>query len=141
MVKAFFNFSNKSVFLMDFGGAIVLSKSIIFATEIRGLSLAKSKNEYFSTEYILVGLKYSVTSTLTLIGEIEKSLNHDHIIKFGCGYLLKDFIEIRSGLIPNYKKITFGFGIYLNSKWVIDYGFIHSFSISDNHAFSLTKYF
>jgi len=135
------NLSNKSTFLFDFGGAIIVSKNIIFATEIRGLSLSKSRNEYFAPEYILVGLKYSVTSSFTLHCEIEKSLNHDPLIKFGCSYLLKDFIELRSGLIPTNKKITFGFGINLSSKWVIDYGFIHCISISDNHAFSLTKYF
>ncbi len=135
------NLSNKNNLLFDFGGAIILSKNIIFATEIRGLSLSKFRNKYFSSEYVLIGLKYSVTSSFTLLSEIEKSLNHDHLIKFGCSYLLKDFIELRSGIIPTNKKISFGFGINLSSKWVIDYGFIHSISISDNHAFSLTKYF
>ena len=69
-----------------------------------------------------MGIAYSPTDKLTLVGELEKVSDVKGNAKFGIQYEIVEAFALRAGFNTNPSVVTFGVGYRLSTGWSFDVG-------------------
>ena len=83
--------------------------------------LSAFEDDRFST-YMRLGLNYSISKKVSLLAEIDKSIESKLRAKAGMEYELLDRFFLRLGAASNPTEITFGFGYEFKNRLKIDLG-------------------
>jgi len=125
--------------VLEFGGLVTISDQLQFAGHAYNINQAKlSENETLPT-ILKAGIAYRPLSTISILGEVQKDLDFDEIVKVALEYEIVKEVWIRTGVSTNPFKAAFGAG----TKWRslgFDYAFNDQTDLGSIHEFSLAYY-
>ena len=106
---------------IEFGGIVEISKNIIVASHIFNLSNSLFRKGFSDLPVIIkAGISYRPVEPLMFNIEYEHTLDQFSLIKIGMEYALKGTVFLRSGVVVDNHKPTFGIG-FKPRKFYVNY--------------------
>ncbi len=122
-------YGQRNLFTFDVGFQYLPNNKVLIGAHVFNpvpIELEKVYGEKIAT-IMRLGLAYMPTKKLTLLGEIEKDLVFQPIIKFGIEYQVAEKFFLRGGFNSYPLRGTFGFGVHLKQFNIDVGGNYHSF--------------
>ncbi len=116
-------FETRSALSISVGGIAEITPQITVGAYIVNLNqpeIAAQNGEQLPTK-LVTGIKLDPTPTISLMGEVEKDLDFDPVVKGAIEYRLYKKIQFRTGFNFNPRSFFTGLG-YNTSRLQIDYG-------------------
>lgn len=132
-------FEKRMIPVFEFGGLIDLSTNVSLGTHVYNLSqsLLSLETQEKIPVILRLSLDYHPNGDLNIYTEIVKDILLQPEIKVGLAYKLVDRLVIRTGIAPNTKGHSFGFGLTLQ-HFRIDYAVRRNQSLVSQHSLGLT---
>ncbi len=125
--------------VLEFGGIATITDQLKFSGHAYNINQAKLNEQETIPTVIKAGVLYQPVKSVMLIGEIQKDLDFDEVVKIGLEYEIVQSVWLRTGISTNPFKAAFGAG----TKWKqfgLDYAFNDQTDLGSIHEFSL-QYF
>ena len=126
---------------LDIGGIADLSTTFSLSAGIINITQSRLSNktdEFYPTLFYL-GFRYSPTTYLNVVGQIDKSLDFNATYKSGIEYQINSLI-LRVGVSTNPAMVTAGLGLVLK-KLNLDYAFANNSELGSSQSFGINYSF
>jgi hypothetical protein len=119
------------------GCKYILSNKLQAGLLISNLTRSKIDDfEYFKPQYNL-GFSYQASSSILLLGELQKQQNQTSSIALASQYTYEDVFKIRIGITPKNLLWTAGLGFKLKKTLNIDFAYQLQETLGSTYALSL----
>lgn len=118
------NYGSKGTVTAEAGFLAKINSKVSLGFSVMNIGMAKLtefEDDRFST-FMRLGLNYQISSKVSILAEIEKSIETKLRVKAGMEYELLDRFFFRMGAASNPTEITFGFGYEFKNRLKIDLG-------------------
>ncbi len=123
--------------VLEFGGIATITDQLRFSGHAYNLNQAQLNEEETLPTIIKAGLAYQPIAKVLLVGEVQKDLDFDEIVKLGLEYEIIEHVWLRTGISTNPFKAAFGVGAFWRSVG-IDYSFNDQTDLGSIHEFSMS---
>ncbi len=134
-------YGNKASASFETGAIYNISNEITLGFHVKNPFPIKFVESTELPTIVSLGLKYAISSSLNVYGEIEKNINKKTLIKSGIEYMPTDFFSLYLGLkydLQEYSDYSLGVGFLITEKIKAELGTAYQLELglSPNIAFS-----
>lgn len=131
-------FGTGNALILSLGGVAQLGPKFFLGANFSNLNQAKisQNSEQRLPTTVQLGISYLPVESLRILGELEKDIELDPVVKAGIEYQLRSWIYLRTGISTQPSRLSFGLGLR-KEQFGFDYAYGQNTSLGRTHHLSL----